>query len=142
MRAFDDAYTAPVNGFAGAADYYERAGAIHVMRRIAVPALIISAKDDPFIPAEPFSDPRVAGNRHITVDLTEFGGHCAFLTKPCTEHDGYWAEWRIVEFARQTIGERGDRKEAEAVDGNPWATRLTAASAPSRTPGPSLPPRA
>lgn len=106
MRAFDDAYTAPFNGFTGAEDYYARAGAIHVIPRIAVPALIISAEDDPFIPTEPFSDPRVAGNRNLTVELTRFGGHCGFLTRRCPDHDGYWAEWRVIEFARRAIGGR------------------------------------
>jgi predicted alpha/beta-fold hydrolase len=91
VRAFDDRFTAPHSGFRDAADYYERAGAILVIPRIAVPALIISALDDPFIPVEPFRDPRVTGNPHVEVVLTAHGGHCGFLTKPCADHDGYWA---------------------------------------------------
>ncbi len=115
LRAFDDTYTAPHNGFAGADDYYERAGAIRVMPRITVPTLIVSAKDDPVIPPEPFLDPRVTGNRNITVELTEHGGHCGFLTRRCNEHDGYWAEWRVMEFVRETIGERGELEDQEKV---------------------------
>ena len=113
VRAFDDAYTAPHNGFAGAEDYYARAGAIHVMPAIVVPTLIVSAKDDPFIPVEPFYDARVTGNPNITVEISEYGGHCGFLAKRCAEHDGYWAEWRVVEFAREALAAAGVRERRE-----------------------------
>jgi predicted alpha/beta-fold hydrolase len=102
VRGFDDRYTAPQGGFRGAADYYDRASAIHVIPRIAVPTLIISALDDPFIPSEPFRDPRVTSNPHVEVRLTPHGGHCGFLSRQCREHDGYWAEWAVTSFlARQ-----------------------------------------
>ena len=57
-------------GFASAEDYYHRASAMRVVDRIRVPALIITAEDDPFVPAEPFRDPRLTrqpehhGRRH------------------------------------------------------------------------------
>ena len=49
VREFDDAYTAPYHGFRDAADYYHRASSLRVIQRIAVPALIVSAADDPFV---------------------------------------------------------------------------------------------
>ena len=114
MRAFDDRYTAPDNGFRDAGDYYERAGAIHAIPRIAVPTLIISALDDPFIPAQSFHDPRVVANPHIAVLLPDRGGHCGFLSKRCGDHDGYWAEWRVAEFVREAIDARRDARERKA----------------------------
>ncbi len=113
VRAFDNVYTAPHNGFTGADDYYARAGAIRMMANIAVPTLIISAKDDPFIPVEPFYDLRVTGNPNITLAITEHGGHCGFLAKRCAEHDGYWAEWRILEFAREVLSAAGESETNE-----------------------------
>jgi predicted alpha/beta-fold hydrolase len=103
MHHFDDRYTAPEAGFRDAADYYDRSGAINVIAGIHVPALIISARDDPFIPTAPYQDPRVRGNPYITLALTEHGGHCGFLSTPCAEHDGYWAEWKIVQFASEHV---------------------------------------
>src|SRR6185295_8446977 len=50
VRDFDEAYTAPYFGFADAEDYYHRASAMRVVDRIGVPALIITAEDDPFVP--------------------------------------------------------------------------------------------
>ena len=66
VRGFDEAYTAPHHGFRDAADYYHRASALRVVDRIRVPTLILTAEDDPFVPAEPFRDPAVTGNPHIT----------------------------------------------------------------------------
>jgi predicted alpha/beta-fold hydrolase len=99
VRQFDDAYTAPYFGFNGAGDYYHRASAARVIDRISVPALIITAEDDPFVPVEPFRDPRLAANPHIRLALTRHGGHCGFLGDAVNGDDGYWAEERIVSFA-------------------------------------------
>jgi predicted alpha/beta-fold hydrolase len=100
VRAFDAAYTAPYFGFASAEDYYYQAAALRVVDRIQVPALIITAEDDPFVPAESFRDPAIAANPFITLVVTRHGGHCGFLADSTgPDDDGYWAERQIVEFA-------------------------------------------
>jgi hypothetical protein len=99
VRQFDELYTAPHFGFQGAADYYHRASAMRVIDRIRVPALIITAEDDPFVPAAPFRDPKVSGNANITLHITRHGGHCGFVTDTNGEDDGYWAERQIMAFA-------------------------------------------
>jgi predicted alpha/beta-fold hydrolase len=99
VRQFDEAYTAPHHGFRDAADYYHRASALRVIDRIRVPALVITADDDPFVPVAPFHDPAVRGNANVTVVITPHGGHCAFLERATSEYDGYWAEREIVRFA-------------------------------------------
>jgi predicted alpha/beta-fold hydrolase len=99
VRQFDDAYTAPHFGFAGADDYYHRASAMRVVARIRVPTLIITAEDDPFVPSQPFLDPKVSGNRNITLLMCRHGGHCGFVGPTNgREDDGYWAEKQIVDF--------------------------------------------
>lgn len=105
VREFDEIYTAPYFGFRSASDYYRRASAMRVVDRIAVPALIITAEDDPFVPSQPFQDPRVTGNPHIELHVCQHGGHCGFVGPRSGEDDGYWAENRIVEF----FGEIADR---------------------------------
>lgn len=103
VRQFDEYFTAPHFGFTGATDYYHRASAMRVIDRIAVPALIITAEDDPFVPVAPFRDPRIAANPHITLIVTPHGGHCGFVTDASSDDDGYWAERRIVEFAEELL---------------------------------------
>jgi predicted alpha/beta-fold hydrolase len=99
VRAFDEAFTAPHFGFQGAEDYYHRASAMRVIDRIRVPALIITAEDDPFVPCHPFRDEKIAGNPHITLMLTRHGGHCGFVEPANDGYDGYWAEREILRFA-------------------------------------------
>jgi uncharacterized protein len=100
VRAFDEAYTAPHHGFADAADYYHRASARRVIDRIRVPALILTATDDPFVPPEPFRDPALAANPSLTTVITPHGGHCGFVGAPAGD-DGYWAERRVVAWMAQ-----------------------------------------
>ncbi len=98
VREFDETYTAPYFGFRGAEDYYHRASAMRVIDRVRLPTLVITAEDDPFVPPEPFGDPRVTGNAHIDLRLCEHGGHCGFVGPSAAENDGYWAENQVVDF--------------------------------------------
>ena len=119
VRTFDDRYTAPFFGFGTAANYYYQASALRVVHRISIPALIITAADDPFVPPDPFRDPAVTGNPNIRLVLTEHGGHCAFLAETDGTSDGYWAEDRIIEFAsgiiRPTTEHRGGLATGQTV---------------------------
>ena len=98
VRTFDEVYTAPHHGFRDAADYYHRASALRVADRIRVPALVMPAADDPFVPTGAFRDPAVTGNQHVTVVIARHGGHCAFVEQGQNGYDGYWAEKEIVRF--------------------------------------------
>ena len=98
VRQFDDAFTAPYFGFKSAEDYYHRASAMRVIDRIRIPALVITAEDDPFVPPEAFRDAKVAGNPKIDLRLCAHGGHCGFVGPASGEDDGYWAENEIVDF--------------------------------------------
>ena len=74
---FDDAFTAPLHGFAGTHDYWARAAAKPHLARIRVPALALNARNDPFVPAA--SLPRAAeAGRHVTLWQPAHGGHCGF----------------------------------------------------------------
>ncbi len=101
VRQFDAAYTAPFFGFASAEDYYHRAAALRVVENIRIPALVMTAEDDPFVPVEPFRDPKLTENPNITLVVTKHGGHCGFLAERSgPDDDGYWAEQAIIAFAR------------------------------------------
>ena len=101
IRGFDDTYTAPHHGFGDAANYYHQASALRLIDRIRIPALIISAADDPFVPPAIFDAPEVRSNPSIRVELLPHGGHCAFISERGGGDDGYWAETAIVDFARE-----------------------------------------
>ena len=99
LRLFDDRITAYYCGFAGADDYYARAAAANVIDRVAVPALIIHAANDPFIRMRPETRDRILRNPHIKYIETADGGHCAFMGEPDGDgYDGHWAEREVVRF--------------------------------------------
>lgn len=104
LRLFDDRVTAHYCGFAGAADYYARAAAARVVDRIAVPALIIHATNDPFIRVTAATRERVLANANITYLETADGGHCAFIgERDGNDDEGRWAEREVVEFMRRVM---------------------------------------
>ena len=99
LRDFDDKITAYYCGFEGASDYYQRSAAANVVDRIAVPALVLHAANDPFIRILPETRQKILSNPSIIFVETEDGGHCSFLAQPDGD-DGRWAERQVVEFLR------------------------------------------
>jgi hypothetical protein len=100
FREFDDAATAPLHGFAGAADYYERSSSKRFLAEIRVPTLLLHAADDPFLPASAFPNAEVAANPCLTAVLTRRGGHVGFIGgMPWRPH--FWVE---TEAARWLAG--------------------------------------
>ena len=101
LRDFDEVYTAPRWGYAGALDYYRRASAMALVSRIAVPCLILTARDDPFIALQPFLE--AAPPPEVTIEVAAHGGHLGFLGV-----DGRggvrWAETRVVAWALGQVG--------------------------------------
>jgi uncharacterized protein len=95
LRQFDELHTAPRWGFADALDYYRRASALPWVPRIAVPACMMTARDDPFIAVEPFEAlPRRQG---FEIHIADRGGHLGFLG-PDGAGGIRWAERRVVEW--------------------------------------------
>jgi predicted alpha/beta-fold hydrolase len=87
----------PYCGFTGADDYYHRAASARVADRIAIPALVLHALDDPFIRILPETRAMLLANPHVHLIETEHGGHCAFLAE-AAGYDGYWAEKLLFDF--------------------------------------------
>ena len=61
---------------------------------------VIAAQDDPFIPFESFTDAALRNNSNITLLTPQHGGHCGFVGRRVAGEDRYWAENRVMEFAR------------------------------------------
>jgi predicted alpha/beta-fold hydrolase len=97
VREWDEVITSRFCGFAGANDYYARSSALQFVGAIRRPTLILTAKDDPFVPFAAFEDPAIRANPNITLLATEHGGHCAFVSRERGEAR-FWAERRIVEY--------------------------------------------
>ena len=77
LYAFDNLFTAPLHGFASTEDYWARASAKPQLAQIRIPALLLNARNDPFVPAASLPKPGQVG-RHVTLWQPEHGGHVGF----------------------------------------------------------------
>ncbi len=80
LYAYDDVFTGPRNGFAGAEDYYARSSALNFLPGIAIPTLVLAALDDPWVPGGAYLGHHWGSNKSqsLTPVLTEHGGHVGF----------------------------------------------------------------
>ena len=77
LYTFDNLFTAPLHGFRNTEDYWARASAKPHLHRIRIPALVLNARNDPFVPARSLPAPGSAG-RHVTLWQPAHGGHVGF----------------------------------------------------------------
>lgn len=79
LYQFDDAVTGPVHGFAGADDYWQRASAKPWLKSIAIPALTVNPKNDPFLPARYLPTPADV-SPSVRLEQPAEGGHVGFVS--------------------------------------------------------------
>jgi predicted alpha/beta-fold hydrolase len=93
LYEFDDAYTAPRNGFTGARDYTQCSSG-PLLAQIEVPGLVVHAEDDPFVPAEPFRQfPFPPG---LALELIPSGGHLGYISRHRWRGDNRWLDARLA----------------------------------------------
>jgi predicted alpha/beta-fold hydrolase len=102
FRRFDDKLTAPLHGFADAADYYARCSSRRFLRGIRTPTLILHAADDPFM--DPSVVPTAAELAPaVTLELAARGGHVGFIAGPWWRPHR-WVDRRVVAHLRERLG--------------------------------------
>ncbi|MBK7281715.1 YheT family hydrolase [Candidatus Aalborgicola defluviihabitans] len=77
LYEFDNVFTAPLHGFRNTDDYWQRASAKPHLRQIRVPALVVNARNDPFVPAACLPTQSDVGS-HVTLWQPAHGGHIGF----------------------------------------------------------------
>ncbi|MHB1145232.1 MAG: hydrolase [Thiobacillus sp.] len=81
FREFDTLVTARLHGFRDADDYWLRVSCKPLLNAIAVPTLVINAKNDPFLPA--WALPTTADvSPAVILEQPDSGGHVAFPSGP------------------------------------------------------------
>jgi len=79
LYQFDDAVTAPIHGFAGADDYWQRASAKPWLKSIAVPTVAVNPKNDPFLPAS-YLPNAAEVSPQVRLEQPATGGHVGFVS--------------------------------------------------------------
>lgn len=97
---FDDCVTAPVHGFRDARDYYSQSSSIGYLPRIRVPTFLLSAIDDPFLPASVLDEVRAiaSASAFLHLEVTARGGHVGFVEGRVPWRARYYAEARAFRF--------------------------------------------
>jgi predicted alpha/beta-fold hydrolase len=96
MWEFDDAVTAPLHGFAGVADYWTRASSKPWLRTVAIPTLVLNARNDPFIPAASLPSPRDV-SASVALEQPLHGGHVGFASGRFPGHVE-WLPTRLLHY--------------------------------------------
>jgi predicted alpha/beta-fold hydrolase len=81
LHAFDNAVTAPLHGFRDTDDYWTRATTRPYLPRIAIPTLLLNARNDPFLPGRVLPSAAEV-SAAVTLDQPAHGGHVGFMTGP------------------------------------------------------------
>ena len=76
---FDDRYTARLHGFADAEDYWARCSSLPLIPSIGVPALLLNARNDPFLSIESFPFDEAAASTMFSLEAPPSGGHLGFV---------------------------------------------------------------
>jgi hypothetical protein len=94
---YDGLVTARLHGFASAQDYWRRCSAARFVGSVRRDLLLLSADDDPLVPARSIPVAEARGNPAVRLEVTSGGGHVAFVSgAPLAP--AFWAEERAVAF--------------------------------------------
>jgi predicted alpha/beta-fold hydrolase len=96
FREIDDLYTAPIHGFKDADDYWTRASSKPVLKQIRVPTLLLSAQNDPFLPANALPT-RSEVSDAVALEFPDSGGHVGFVAG-AFPGSLQWLPQRMVDF--------------------------------------------
>lgn len=99
---FDDAYTAPMNGFADARDYYARCACGQYLNHIRRPTLIVNARDDPFMVPQVLPTADML-SPCVTLELARRGGHVGFVAAGPRGLPEYWLERRLADYLDEAV---------------------------------------
>ena len=81
LEAFDNAYTAPENGWRDAIEYYSVNSSSQFLPRVQRPLLMVHSADDPMVPVAPYERLQwydLARRNRISRAITGIGGHLGF----------------------------------------------------------------
>lgn len=95
FREFDNRYTAPIHGFNDAEDYWKRSSSRPFLKKIKIPALLVSAANDPFLGSQCYPRAEASASDFFHLEIPRKGGHVGFSTSQKGER---WMAKRALRF--------------------------------------------
>lgn len=102
FRDFDALYTAPVFGFSGPEEYWEKASSKPYLSKIEKPTILITSQDDPFLPAACYPIQEANASKNFYLEITKYGGHVGFISSFLPQ-ENRWLENRMLNFIKQNL---------------------------------------
>lgn len=99
-RDFDEYFSAPMNGFSSAAEFYHQASAENFMADIRVPVLLVNAWNDPILPPDCTPVELCVQHPTIFLETPDAGGHVGFAL---SRREHTWSEIRSLEFVHTQL---------------------------------------
>ena len=115
LREFDDLLTAPLHGFRDAADYYECCSSAQFAGVFSIPTLLVHALDDPIAPIASMPLETLRRLPHLSLALTERGGHLGFLDRRLGTGPGGWLERTISGYVSAAFATAASAHNAQAA---------------------------
>jgi predicted alpha/beta-fold hydrolase len=103
IREWDEAITAPYGGYASADEYYARSSAGPYVSSLDRRVLILTAQDDPLVPAASVARWPLPPSGMVQREITKTGGHVGFVA-PTRAPGRFWAAERAMRFLARDAG--------------------------------------
>ena len=99
-RDFDEHFSAPLNNYKDAEDFYFNSSAKNFMENITIPTLLVNALNDPILTSGCTPLHLAESNKNIFIENPSQGGHVGFMMP---RKEFAWSEYRSLEFANGVI---------------------------------------
>jgi predicted alpha/beta-fold hydrolase len=114
LREFDEIYLAREAGFRNRQDYYEQCSTYDKLATVAVPTVMLTAEDDPFIDAGDYVRSRLSPMIHLHIE--RHGGHMGYLTQDHHPKCGRrWMDYALSEYIRAFFNLKSSLKRQSNV---------------------------
>jgi hypothetical protein len=107
LEDYDERYTAPHFGFQSVPDFYRFVSSRYWLHRVAVPTLIVNARNDPFMGPDCFPVEEARLNPRVHLEMPASGGHLGFLG--ARRQGMNWVEARALAFLAEGLAQPLDR---------------------------------
>lgn len=94
---YDEYFTAPLNGYKDAAEYYAAASCAPYLEKITIPTLLVNALDDTFLSPDSFPRALAQSSKTFFLETPEHGGHLGFMSPD--KNNFLWTDKRALQFA-------------------------------------------
>lgn len=99
---FDNEVTAPLHGFSGVDEYYQRSSCRQYLHNIQIPTCIIHSLDDPFMYPDSIPDKDEVSDR-VEMQISGHGGHVGFVSGTFPWKAKYLHEEMIMNFLKRQL---------------------------------------